>query len=193
MSASSAALAAPERIPGDRCITTVTIPRIDVSTRVRVYGGSPDDAKGTRIQDRGILASPVGADGGVAAGQRGNFHLNGHRNSAGGILRDVRKLRPGDLVRVDERCDQARDVTYTYRIDSRASYIDFFTPAGRAAQIAQTPMRPGVPATRGYISISTCATQEDHARGDYRKDEFHNPPGRWASVGMRVGITIHRA
>jgi len=193
MSASPQALATPESVPRQRCITTMTIPRIDVSTKVRTYEGSPDDAKGTRIQDRGILASPVGANGGVAAGRQGNFHVNGHRNSAGGVLQDLRKLRRGDLVQVDEMCEQARDMTYTYRIESRASYIDFFTPAGRAAQIAETPMSPGVPATRGYISISTCATQEDHARGDYRKDAFHNPPGRWVSIGVRVGITIHRA
>ncbi len=88
-------------------------------------------------------------------------------------------------------CAVTPDATYTYRIATRSSYIEFFSAQGGLAQIAEKPLEPGTQATRGYLSISTCATQEDHARGVFRKDQFHNPPGRWVAVGVRVGITIH--
>lgn len=179
-------------IPNDRCLTTLSIPRIDVESKVRSYVGSPDDAKGTRIQNRSLLASPLGTTGGVAAGQLGNFHVDGHRNSAGGLLLELRKLRKGDLVQARVECAVTPDLTFTYRISARPSYVDFFSTEGRQAQIAEKPLEPGTRATRGYLSISTCATQEDHARGDFRKDQFDNPPGRWVAVGVRVGITIHK-
>src|SRR5215217_3450013 len=44
----------------------LTIPALHIKNlRVKPYRGSPDDARGTRIQNRGIAASPYGPDGGV--------------------------------------------------------------------------------------------------------------------------------
>ena len=46
--------------------SSLTIPALGIEALpVKVYQGSPDDARGTRIQNRGIAASPYGPDGGV--------------------------------------------------------------------------------------------------------------------------------
>jgi len=167
-----------------RCETVVTIPDIGVRTELRYYAGSPDDGKGTRIQDRGVLASPVGPRGGVAAGEVGNHFIAGHRTSAGGPLLHLRGLRKGDLVKVRTRCSDGGDVTHTYAVTKRSQYIDFFTAKGRAAQIAPVPFHPGQDPTLPMVTLSTCATQEDNARGDRRRDRYGNPPGRWVVVGV---------
>ena len=179
---------------GDECSTTLRITSSGVRHVVRTYVGAPDDAQGTRIQDRGVLAAPIGARGGVAPGQTGNFHVDGHRNSAGGPLYDLIDVRRGDLVRVRVVCQGVSDVMYTYTVTTaKPKYVDFFTAAGRSAQIAATPFQPGVPAGRAYLTVSTCATQEDAARGDRRRDEFGNPPGRWVVVGVLVGSSMRVA
>ena len=170
--------------PVARCDVVVSIPEIDVREELRYYPGSPDDGKGTRIQDTGDLASPVGRRGGVRAGDIGNFFIAGHRTSAGGPLLHLRSLRRGDIVKVRTRCDDGVDVTHRYVIAERATYIDFFTRKGRAAQIAPVPLRPGEVPTQPMVTLSTCATQEDRARGDRRRDRFGNPPGRWVVVGV---------
>jgi sortase A len=166
------------------CDVVVTIPEIDVREELRYYPGSPDDAKGTRIQDSGDLASPIGRRGGVRAGDVGNFFIAGHRTSAGGPLLHLRSLRRGDVVRVRTRCADGVDVTHRYAVTDRATYIDFFTREGRAAQIAPVPLRPGDVPIGPMVTLSTCATQEDRARGDRRRDRFGNPPGRWVVVGV---------
>jgi sortase A len=170
--------------PAVRCDVVVTIPEIDVREELRYYPGSPDDGRGTRIQDTGDLASPLGRGGGVRAGDVGNFFIAGHRTSAGGPLLHLRQLRRGDVVKVRTQCDDGTDVTHTYAITGRSQYIDFFTRAGRAAQIAPVPLRPGEVPTAPMVTLSTCATQEDRARGDSRRDRFGNPPGRWVVVGV---------
>ena len=76
------ALAAPAGVPtmapaSADCNVVVTIPAIDMREELRYYRGSPDDAPGTRIQDRGDLASPLGPRGGVRAGEVGNFFIAG--------------------------------------------------------------------------------------------------------------------
>ena len=168
-----------------RCEVVVTIPAIRVREELRYHAGSPDDAKGTRIQNTGDLASPLGPNGGVRAGEVGNHFIAGHRTSAGSPLLHLRKLRAGDIVRVRTRCDGASDVTHTYTVTTRkARYIDFFTRKGRAAQIASVPFSPGEMSTVPMVALSTCATQEDNARGDRRRDRFGNPPGRWVVVGV---------
>ncbi len=167
-----------------RCEVVVTIPEIDVREELRHYSGSPDDARGTRIQDRGDLASPLGGGGGVRAGEVGNFFIAGHRTSAGGPLLHLRQLRRGDIVKVRTVCDDGVDATHTYVITGRSRYIDFFTREGRSAQIAPVPLRPGEAPTQPMMTLSTCATQEDKARGDRRRDRFGNPPGRWVVVGV---------
>ena len=166
------------------CTVVVTIPAIGVREDLRYYRGSPDDGPGTRIQDRGHLASPQGPDGGVRAGAVGNFFIAGHRTTAGGPLQDLRRLRAGDVVKVRTRCDSGSDQTHTYEVLGKAQYIDFFTRRGRAAQIAPVPLQPGMPATEPMITLSTCATQEDNARGDRRRDRHGNPPGRWVVAGV---------
>lgn len=173
-----------------RCAVVVTIPAIGVREELRYHAGSPDDAKGTRIQNTGDLASPLGPKGGVRVGEVGNHFIAGHRTSAGSPLLNLRKLRAGDIVRVRTRCDGTGEVTHTYTITSRkARYIDFFTRKGRAAQIAPVPFRPGEVPTVPMLTLSTCATQEDNARGDRRRDRFGNPPGRWVVVGVLTSST----
>jgi sortase A len=167
-----------------RCDVVVTIPEIGVREDLRYYPGSPDDGRGTRIQDTGDLASPLGRHGGVRAGEIGNFFIAGHRTSAGGPLLDLRQLRPGDIVKVRTRCDDGVGVTHRYVIAERSRYIDFFTKSGRAAQIAPVPLEPGEAPSQPMVTLSTCATQEDRARGDRRSDQFGNPPGRWVVVGV---------
>lgn len=173
-----------------RCAVVVTIPAIGVREELRYHTGSPDDAKGTRIQDAGDLASPLGPYGGVRAGEVGNHFIAGHRTSAGSPLLNLRKVRAGDIVRVRTRCDGGSDVTHMYTITSRkARYIDFFTRKGRAAQIAPVPFSPGEVPTVPMVTLSTCATPEDNARGDRRRDRFGNPPGRWVVVGVLTSST----
>ncbi len=175
----------------ERCRTVVTIPDIGVHRDLRYYAGSPDDGKGTRIQDKGVLASPIGSRGGVTAGEVGNHFIAGHRTSAGGPLLHLRKLRKGDLVMVRTRCADGGDVTHTYAVTNRSRYIDFFTAKGRAAQIAPVPFHPGQEPIVPMVTLSTCATQEDNARGDRRRDRHGNPPGRWVVVGV-LTTTVQR-
>lgn len=183
------ALAAPAGVPtmapaSADCNVVVTIPAIDMREELRYYRGSPDDAPGTRIQDRGDLASPLGPRGGVRAGEVGNFFIAGHRTTGRAPLKHLRALRPGDVVRVRTRCGDGSDTALTYAITRKSRYVDFFTRRGRAAQIAPVPFRPGEPPTQSMITLSTCATQEDNARGDRRRDRFGNPPGRWVVTGV---------
>jgi sortase A len=166
------------------CTVAVSIPAIGVREELRYYSGSPDDGRGTRIQNTGDLASPLGDGGGVRAGEVGNHFIAGHRTSAGAPLLHIRRLRPGDAVVVRTRCAGGPATTHTYTVTARARYVDFFTRQGRAAQIAPVPFQPGAPPTQAMVTLSTCATQEDKARGDLRKDRFGNPPGRWVVVGV---------
>lgn len=182
-----AAVAPPEH----SCKVRVHIPRLDVQSRLKYHVGVPDDATGTRIQDRGILASPQSRRlGTAAAGERGNFVVTGHRNTAGGVLRDLPDLRPGDKVTVTVRCSPVAwrmNVDYTYTVTSRARYVDYFSAAERKASQAPVPFRPSKRATKAFLTLVTCATQEDHARGDYRFDAQGNPPGRWVVVAELDG------
>jgi sortase A len=173
-----------------RCTVAVSIPSIGVREELRYYEGSPDDAPGTRIQDTGRLASPLGAGGGVRAGETGNHFIAGHRTSAGAPLLHLRKLKTGDRVVVQSQCVGSDKVTHTYAVTARSRYIDFFTRAGRAAQIAPVPFQPGVAPFTAMITLSTCATQEDRARGDMREDRFGNPPGRWVVVGVLESTVV---
>jgi len=40
--------------------------------------------------------------------------------------------------------------------------------------------------TKAMITLSTCATREDHAEGNYWADEFDNPEHRIDKVGVLV-------
>jgi len=180
---------AESRVTG--CSTTMNIARINVHEPVQFYNGAPDDGRGTAIQNTGILASPVGRSGGVEPGQTGNFHVDGHRNTAGGPLHDLVDMQRGDLVKVRVKCAGRSDTTYTYSVNRRPRYINFFTEAGRAKQLAPRPFHVGQPAENEYLTISTCATQEDAARGEHRRDRYGNPPGRFVVIATLARTTRH--
>ena len=147
---------------------------------VRRYRGRPDDAAGTRIQNRGLLASPRGPHGGVAPGEIGNHLVTGHRTSHGAPFAELPALRRGDLVQV-----LSAGTVHVYRIVTTRS-TSFRSPASRARQEAAVPGRPGVTPTRAMVTLSTCATPEDHARGNFWSDRFGNPEHRIDKIGVLV-------
>jgi sortase A len=51
---------------------------------------------------------------------------------------------------------------------------------------AAVPGRPGAPPRRAFLTLSTCATWEDHAAGNYWVDELHNPEHRLDKIGVLV-------
>ncbi|MFD7630308.1 class E sortase [Streptomyces sp. NPDC059851] len=157
----------------------LSIPSIGVSgLRVEPYAGTTDDAPGTRIQDRGVAASPYGERGGVGPGQVGNFLVTAHRLSAGGPLRNLPALKEGDTVLVT-----ADDVVYTYEIVATRS-TSFRSAASLNEQRAAVPGAPGRTPTQAMITISTCATPEDHAVGNYWTDAQGNPEHRIDKIGV---------
>ncbi|GAA1973778.1 hypothetical protein GCM10009798_38750 [Nocardioides panacihumi] len=159
----------------------LTIPAIGIRRlSVIAYRGKTDDGPGTRIQNRGIAASPYGKDGGTGPGGIGNYQVTAHRSSHGGIFRRVPSLDPGDRAYVD-----AGAWRYVYRI-TRTRWVSFRSAASLRAQRAAVPGHPDRTAHRGYITISTCATFEDHARGDYWTDRYGNPEHRIDKIGVLV-------
>jgi sortase A len=91
----------PEPTPDETARTrsaVLAIPDIGVrDLRVVPYEGTPDDWPGTRIQDRGLAASPYGPKGGVGPGEVGNYLVTAHRLAAGGPLLDLPALDVGDV------------------------------------------------------------------------------------------------
>ena len=150
---------------------------------VRRYRGRPDDAPGTRIQNGGVLASPRGPRGGVGPGEVGNLLVTGHRTSHGAPFARLPMLRRGELVRV-----RSAGIVHVYRIVTTRS-TSFRSPASRARQEAAVPGRPGVSPTRAMITLSTCATPEDHARDNFWSDRFGNPEHRIDKIGVLVRST----
>ncbi|GAA1530694.1 hypothetical protein GCM10009741_35840 [Kribbella lupini] len=148
--------------------------------RVVPYTGTADDRPGTVIQNRGVAASPRGARGGVGPGEIGNFIVTAHRTTHGRPFGRVPQLKHGDHVLV-----AANGMIYDYVID-RTMTISFRKPAELAQQNAAVPGRPGVPATQAKITLSTCATPEDHAQGNYWKDALGNPEHRINKIGTLV-------
>ncbi|MYV51322.1 sortase [Streptomyces sp. SID3212] len=160
---------------------TLTIPSIDIKAlRVVPYQGTTDDWPGTRIQDRGIAASPYGPHGGVGPGQVGNYLVTGHRLSAGGPLREVPSLKTGDRVFVT-----AKGIIYEYRI-TESRITSFRSASSLADQRAAVPGFPGKQPTKAMITLSTCATPEDNAAGNFWRDDRHNPEHRIDKVGELV-------
>ncbi len=149
---------------------------------VRTYEGTTDDAPGTAIQDAGEMASPTGPDGGTGPGGIGNYLVTGHRSSSTRPFADLPDLGRGDRVRV-----AAGGLTYVYEI-VRTRSTSFRSPASLAAQRAAVPGRPGAEPTRAMITLSTCATPEDHAAGNYWSDEHHNPEHRIDKIGALVAV-----
>lgn len=159
----------------------VTIPAIGLRDFPVVrYRGSPDDAPGTAIQNAGEMASPRGAHGGTGPGEVGNFIVTGHRLTGTAPLRYSPSLVAGDRIRV-----RTGDTVFVYEV-RRTRWTSFRQPDSLRAQRAEVPGRPGETAIRPMITLSTCATLEDHANGNYWSDEFDNPEHRIDKIGVLV-------
>ncbi|MEV3929259.1 MULTISPECIES: class E sortase [unclassified Streptomyces] len=177
---------APAATPSDRtdprtATAELTIPSIGVTDLPVVpYEGTTDDTPGTRVQDRGVAASPYGENGGVGPGEVGNYLVTAHRLSAGGPLRDLPSLGKGDTVLVEES-----GTVYEYRITENRR-TSFRSERSLAEQRAEVPGEPGEKPTRAMITLSTCATPEDDAAGNFWRDAHHNPEHRIDRIGVLV-------
>jgi sortase A len=159
----------------------LTIPAIGVDDlRVVAYRGFTDDRRGTVIQNRGRAASPHGPDGGVGPGGIGNYQVTAHRLSSTRAFLKLPRLRRGDRVEVE-----AGEVRYVYEV-TKTRRVSFRSPASLAKQRAAVPGKTGAVADRAYITLSTCATIEDHAAGNFWADEFGNPEHRIDKIGELV-------
>ncbi len=166
---------------GRTTVTTLAIPSIGVrALRVVAYVGTADDKAGTVIQDRGVFASPRGPAGGVGPGEIGNFIVTGHRTTHGRPLGRLPEVRNGEHIFVT-----ANGMVYDYVV-SQTMTISFRQPASKAQQNAAVPGRPGVAPTRAMLTVSTCATPEDHAAGNYWKDALNNPEHRINKIATLV-------
>jgi sortase A len=160
---------------------TLSIAKIGVRDLVVVpYRGRPDDGPGTRIQNGGVAASPYGPRGGEGPGAIGNYIVTAHRTSSTRAFEFLPELRRGDLVRVD-----AGRFRFVYEIvDTRST--SFRSARSLERQAAAVPGRARAEPTRAYITLSTCATLEDHAAGNWWADRFDNPEHRIDKIGRLV-------
>ncbi|GGK63819.1 hypothetical protein GCM10010094_25830 [Streptomyces flaveus] len=158
---------------------SLTIPEIGLNgLRVVPYEGTTDDWPGTQIQNEGVAASPYGSRGGVGPGEIGNYLVTAHRLSAGGPLRDLPALDKGDTVTVT-----SGGTVYEYEItDTRST--SFRSERSLAEQRAAVPGHPGRQPTEAMITISTCATPEDDAAGNFWRDDKGNPEHRIDKIGV---------
>jgi sortase A len=161
---------------------TLGIPAIGIAgLRVVPYTGTADDRAGTVIQNRGVAASPRGPRGGVGPGQIGNFIITGHRTAHGRAFLRLPELRNGEHILIT-----SGGYVYDYVVTETMT-ISFRKPAELARQNAAVPGRPGESPTRAMITLSTCATPEDHAKGNYWHDALGNPEHRIDKVGVLTG------
>jgi sortase A len=158
---------------------SLTIPAIGLKDlRIVPYEGTTDDWAGTRIQNRGVAASPYGSRGGVGPGEVGNYLVTAHRLSAGGPLRELPALDEGDPVIVT-----SGGTVYEYEItDTRET--SFRSGRSLAEQRAAVPGLPGKQPSQAMITISTCATPEDDAAGNFWRDDKGNPEHRIDKIGV---------
>jgi sortase A len=184
---SAAAPASPSHVQysdGEPRNARLSIPAIGIHRlKVVAYRGRTDDGPGTRIQNRGIAASSHGPFGGTGPGGIGNYQVTGHRTSHGGIFRHTPSLHRGQKVFVD-----SGRWRYVYRI-IKTRWVSFRSAESLRKQRAAVPGKPWKKPTRGFITISTCATPEDHARGNYWTDRFGNPEHRIDKIGILVKRT----
>ena len=170
-----------KRPPVDRF--TVTIPAIGLrSLEVAVYPGRPDDGPGTRIQDGGIAASPIGPGGGERFGEIGNLIVTAHRTSSTKPFSDLPDLRTGERVEAS-----ADGLVYVYEV-TETRQTSFRSARSLAEQAAAVPGHPGRRATQSVITLSTCATPEDRAAGNFWSDQYGNPEHRIDKIGVLVDI-----
>lgn len=170
---------APSRTSTRFQTAALAIPEIGLKDlRVVPYEGTTDDWPGTRIQDRGFGASPYGSRGGVGPGEVGNYLVTAHRLSAGGPLRELPALDEGDSVFVT-----AGGTVYEYEI-TETRETSFRSERSLAEQRAAVPGFPGKQPTQAMITISTCATPEDDAAGNFWRDDKNNPEHRIDKIGV---------
>lgn len=163
--------------------SVLSIPALGIrGLRVQAYGGSPDDARGTAIQDRGIAASPYGAGGGTGPGGIGNHIVTAHRTSSTRAFAQLPSLRPGAEVHL-----VAGGRRYTYEIVA-TRLTSFRSTASLAEQSAAVPRHPGAEPTKAMITLSTCRTPEDRAEGNFWSDRFGNPEHRIDKIGELIAI-----
>jgi sortase A len=178
------ATAAPDATPsnGKPRDARLTIPKLPRITRLPVlaYRGWTDDAPGTRIQNRGIAAAPYGPRGGVGPGGIGNYQVTAHRSSHGAIFWRTPSLQKGDKVWVE-----VGKWRYVYVIH-QTRWVSFRSAESLRKQRAAVPGKPGTRPTKALITISTCATPEDRARGNFWTDRFGNPEHRIDKIGKLV-------
>ncbi|MEP9362834.1 sortase [Nocardioides sp. CN2-186] len=159
----------------------ITMPTAHVHRlRVVAYRGKTDDGPGTVIQNRGIAAAPYGPQGGTGVGGIGNYQVTAHRTSHGGIFRQTPSMHRGDKVIVD-----SGPWRWIYRVTG-TRWVSFRSQKSLHRQRAAVPGHPRKEPRKGYITISTCATPEDHARGNYWTDRFGNPEHRIDKIGVLV-------
>jgi len=184
--AESPAPAGPRTSDGSPRRALLTIPDLGITALPVVpYEGWTDDAPGTAIQDRGLAAAPHGPRGGTGPGGVGNYQVTAHRLSSTQAFLDLPDLDRGDVVHVDVGRAGAGGTRYTYRVvDTRRT--SFRSPASLRAQRAAVPGRPGAEPVRAMITLSTCATPEDRAAGNFWTDEFGNPEHRIDKIGVLV-------
>ena len=158
----------------------VTIPAIGLEDFPVVrYPGSPDDAPGTALQNAGEMASPRGARGGVGPGEVGNYIVTGHRLTGTAPLRNSPSCERGP--------DPGAQRRHGLRLRGPPHTLDVLPAAAVPARAAApVPGRIGEEATEPMITLSTCATLEDHANGNYWSDEFDNPEHRIDKIGVLV-------
>ncbi|MFC5805186.1 class E sortase [Streptomyces formicae] len=162
---------------------SLSIPAIGLDgLRVVPYEGTTDDWPGTRIQNRGDGASPYGDRGGVSPGRIGNYLVTAHRLSAGGPLRELPSLDAGDKVLV-----ALGGTVYEYTI-TESRKTSFRSERSLTEQRAAVPGFPGKRPTQAMITLSTCATPEDNAAGNFWRDDRHNPEHRIDKVGVLTAV-----
>ncbi|WP_200836915.1 sortase domain-containing protein [Streptomyces sp. WAC05374] len=174
----------PDPAPAETARTrtaVLAIPAIGVEDlRVVPYKGTTDDWPGTRIQDRGVAASPYGKGGGAGPGEVGNYLVTAHRLSAGGPLRDLPALDVGESVFVT-----SGGTVHEYRI-TETRQTSFRSARSLAEQRAPVPGKPGQRPVKAMITVSTCATPEDDAAGNFWRDAKGNPEHRIDKIGVLV-------
>lgn len=178
----SAAESGPRTSAGTPAAARLDIAALGIrGLRVVPYRGWTDDARGTAIQNNGHAASPYGPRGGTGPGGVGNYQVTAHRLSSTRAFEFLPRLRSGQRVVVET----AR-WRYVYEI-RQTRRTSFRSARSLAEQRAAVPGHPGRQPARAMITLSTCATVEDHAAGNYWADEFDNPEHRIDKVGVLVG------
>ena len=160
----------------------LTIPELELrGLTVVPYRGHTDDAPGTAIQNRGLAASPHGPNGGAGPGGVGNYQVTAHRLSSTRAFEFLPRLRRGAEIVV-----RSGGLRHVYRIVA-TRVTSFRSERSLREQRAAVPGRPGREPASAMITLSTCATVEDHAAGNYWSDRFHNPEHRIDKIGVLVG------